>query len=80
MPAREGTLRVLRAAVASGVRRVVMTSSCAAATPPTRDDIVVDETVWTDPDQARLTAYRRSKTVAERTAWEYIGAPTDRSS
>ena len=72
VPAREGTLRVLRAAVAAGVQRVVMTSSCAAATPPTRDDIVVDETVWTDPDQAGLTAYRRSKTVAERAAWDYI--------
>ena len=72
VPAREGTLRVLRAAVAAGVQRVVMTSSCAAATPPTRDDIVVDETVWTDPDQSGLTAYRRSKTVAERAAWDYI--------
>jgi dihydroflavonol-4-reductase len=28
--------------------------------------------VWTDPDQAGLTAYRRSKTVAERAAWDYI--------
>ena len=28
--------------------------------------------MWTDPDQAGLTAYRRSKTVAERAAWDYI--------
>lgn len=34
VPARDGALRVLRAATDAGVRRVVMTSACAAATPP----------------------------------------------
>lgn len=68
----DGTLRVLSAADRAGVRRVVMTSSCAAATPVgSQLSGTVDETCWTDPDEPGLTAYRRSKTIAERAAWDY---------
>lgn len=69
-PAREGTLRVLRAAKQAGARRAVLTSSIAAivyghgSAPFTEDD-------WTDPDGPRTTAYYRSKTLAERAAWEF---------
>ena len=72
VPAREGTLRVLRASLASGVRRVIVTSSVAAirnpggaarSRPPTEDD-------WTDPENPALNPYERSKTIAERAAWE----------
>ncbi|MBW4041989.1 MAG: NAD-dependent epimerase/dehydratase family protein [Acidobacteria bacterium] len=72
VPAREGTLHVLRAAVASGVPRVVLTSSFAAVgyTPkPVRD---YDETDWTDPATPGLPAYPRSKAVAERAAWDLV--------
>ncbi|GAA5186953.1 aldehyde reductase [Rugosimonospora acidiphila] len=72
-PARDGTLRVLRAATRAGVRRVVMTSSTAAATPRLASG-VSDETVWTDPDDPNLTAYRRSKVLAERAAWDFMDA------
>ncbi|MDB5847375.1 MAG: epimerase [Rhodoferax sp.] len=73
VPAREGTLRVLRAACRAGVRRVVMTSACAAASPALySDDGVTDETLWTDPDDPRLTSYRRSKTQAELAAWQFM--------
>lgn len=72
-PAREGTLNVLRAATAAGVRRVVMTSAANASSPSSyTEDGVTDETLWTNPDQPGLTAYRRSKTVAERTAWDFM--------
>ncbi|MFA4083829.1 NAD-dependent epimerase/dehydratase family protein [Mycobacteroides salmoniphilum] len=72
-PAREGTLNVLRAATAAGVRRVVMTSAANAASPSSyTEDGVTDETLWTNPDQPGLPAYRRSKTVAERTAWDFM--------
>lgn len=72
VPAREGTLRVLRAARDAGVRRVVVTSSFAAigygqaprAAP-------FDERDWTRLD-ARLSAYVRSKTLAEQAAWEFV--------
>jgi dihydroflavonol-4-reductase len=70
--AREGTLRVLAAAVDAGVRRVVLTSSTAACTPAKPLKRAIDENDWTDPDQPGLAAYRRSKTLAERAAWEFM--------
>jgi nucleoside-diphosphate-sugar epimerase len=72
VPAREGTLRVLRAAHGAGVRRVVLTSSFAAvgySPKPIRD---YREEDWTDPDTPGLPPYPRSKAIAERAAWDYI--------
>ena len=78
--AREGALRVLGAAVRAGVRRVVMTSSTAASAPRLDGpDSLNDETVWTDPNAPQLSAYRQSKTLAERAAWDFMaqaGGPT----
>jgi nucleoside-diphosphate-sugar epimerase len=68
----DGTLRVLRAAAAAGVGRVVMTSSTAACTPAKPLDRAIDERDWTDPDQPGLAAYRRSKVLAERAAWDFM--------
>jgi nucleoside-diphosphate-sugar epimerase len=72
-PAREGALRVLRAAAKAGVKRVVMTSSCGAAT-PTRMGVntVSDETTWSDPVAQKDDHYRLSKTLAEKAAWEFM--------
>lgn len=69
--AREGTLRVLRAATKAGVKRVVMTSAAAAARPPFGSDRVSDETVWTDTTDRKFDAYRLSKVLAERAAWDF---------
>jgi dihydroflavonol-4-reductase len=70
VPAQDGTVRVLRAAIRAGVRRVVLTSSTAAATPPQgRQGSDHDETVWTDLEAGRIDAYRRSKVISERAAW-----------
>jgi len=72
--ARDGTIRILAAAERAGVRRVVVTSSCAAATPhATQLTGTVDETCWTDADEPGLAVYRRSKVLAERAAWDYVG-------
>jgi nucleoside-diphosphate-sugar epimerase len=71
-PARDGTLRVLRAAVKAGVKRVVMTSSLAAAFPPKGKKDVNDESVWTDLKDETINPYRQSKVIAERAAWEFI--------
>jgi nucleoside-diphosphate-sugar epimerase len=73
-PARGGTLRILRAATKAGVKRVVMTSAAAAARPPRGSNIVSDETVWADPSDRRFDAYRRSKLLAERAAWDFMAA------
>jgi nucleoside-diphosphate-sugar epimerase len=73
VPAREGALRVLRAARRAGVRRVVLTSSFAAVgygyKPQTAP---FDETNWTHLDAKGLAPYPKSKTLAERAAWEFI--------
>ncbi len=72
-PARDGTLRVLRAAGRAGVRRVVMTSAANAASPASYTaDGVTDETLWTDPDDPSLPPYRASKAAAERAAWDFV--------
>jgi nucleoside-diphosphate-sugar epimerase len=71
-PARDGTLRVLRAAVAAGVGRVVMTSAAATARAPRGSDVVSDETVWADPKDPQFDGYRRSKILAERAAWDFM--------
>jgi nucleoside-diphosphate-sugar epimerase len=70
--ARDGALRVLKAAVAAGVPRVVMTSSTAACTPARPLAQAIDESDWADPDQPDLATYRRSKVLAERAAWDFM--------
>ena len=73
VPAREGALRVLRAARDAGVKRVVLTSSFAAVGyGRPRDDGRLDETSWTNPDAPGIGAYVKSKTIAERAAWDFI--------
>jgi nucleoside-diphosphate-sugar epimerase len=75
IPAREGTLRVLRASLAAGVQRVVVTSSVAAVRNfrGPLPDRPLNEEDWTDPTQTQLTPYTRSKTIAERAAWDFMG-------
>jgi nucleoside-diphosphate-sugar epimerase len=80
VPAREGTLRALRAARDAGARRVVLTSSFAAVGYSPKPSADYTEADWTDPDTPGLPAYPRSKTVAERAAWDFIereGGDTD---
>lgn len=78
VPARDGTLRVLRAALAAGVRRVVLTSSFAAVGYSPKPVPDFDENDWTDPDTPGLPPYPRSKTIAERAAWDLMnGADTE---
>jgi nucleoside-diphosphate-sugar epimerase len=75
VPARDGALRVLRAARDAGVKRVVLTSSFAAiGYGHKQQNAPFDETSWTDLHGDDLTAYVKSKTVAERAAWDFIAA------
>ena len=74
-PAREGALRVLRAARAAGVERVILTSSCAAIANGCRGELPPQftEADWTDPTFAEdCRPYHQSKTLAERAAWDYV--------
>jgi len=73
VPARDGTLRVLRAALAAGVTRVVLTSSLAAVLYGVdRTGRVFTEADWSNPSDRRIGAYERSKTIAERAAWDFM--------
>jgi nucleoside-diphosphate-sugar epimerase len=75
VPAREGALRVLRAARDAGVKRVVMTSSFAAIGYGHKPQSVpFDETTWTNIDGEGVSAYAKSKTIAERAAWDFVAA------
>ena len=73
IPARDGAVRVLRAARDAGVKRVVLTSSFAAigyGHPP--QTAPFDETSWTDPQGADVLPYVKSKALAERAAWDFV--------
>jgi dihydroflavonol-4-reductase len=73
VPARDGTLRVLKAARDANVRRVVMTSSCGAVYyghPPRTEPF--DESSWSNPDGGDMSAYVKSKLIAERAAWSFM--------
>jgi nucleoside-diphosphate-sugar epimerase len=73
VPAREGALRLLRAARDASVKRVVLTSSFAAIGYGHKAQTApFNETDWTDPNGEGLTAYVKSKTLAERAAWDFI--------
>lgn len=73
IPAREGALRALRAARDAGVKRVVLTSSYAAIGYGQPEQAKpFDETNWTNPDGDDVRAYVKSKTLAERAAWDFI--------
>jgi nucleoside-diphosphate-sugar epimerase len=73
VPAREGALRVLRAAREAGVKRVVQTSSFAAIGYGHGDTgKTYDENDWTDVDGPGVSAYAKSKTLAEQAAWDFV--------
>ncbi len=75
IPARDGALRVLRAARDAGVKRVVMTSSGAAIQyGHGRGDRTFTEGDWTNIDGPDVSAYNKSKTIAERAARDWIAA------
>ena len=71
MPARQGTLRVLRHARDAGCAKVVLTSSFAAVGYSPKSNDQWSEKDWTDPNDSN-TAYIRSKAIAEQAAWDFV--------
>ena len=73
-PAIEGTMRVLKAAIANRVPRFVQTSSSVAIMyghPHSRTAPFIEDD-WTDVDSPGVTTYAKSKTLAERAARDFI--------
>jgi len=72
-PAVDGALRVLKAARNAGVKRIVMTSNFGAVGYSHKDpNTIITEKEWTDPNEKGLTAYNKSKVLAERAAWGFM--------
>ena len=73
VPAREGALRALRVSRDAKVKRVVLTSSFAAIGYGHKPQAApFDEKSWTDPEGVEVLPYVKSKTLAERAAWDFI--------
>jgi len=73
IPARDGALRVLKAARDGGVKRVVLTSSFASIGYGQKSkNKPYNEENWTDPNGDDVRAYVKSKTIAEKAAWDFI--------
>jgi dihydroflavonol-4-reductase len=71
-PAVDGTLRALKAAKKAGVKRVVLTSSTVAMHGGQAGLIKINQDSWTNLNAKNVTAYFKSKTLAEKSAWEFI--------
>jgi len=75
VPARDGALRVIRAGLGAGVKRIVLTSSAIAVAnsgrPPSSGDSFTEKD-WSDPANPNLSPYGRSKTIAELSAWGLV--------
>ena len=76
IPAKEGTLRALKAAKKAGIKRIVVTSSVAAVNSHMMSG-TSDHTTWTDINSKYVTPYQKSKTIAERAAWDFINNQDD---
>lgn len=78
-PAVDGTLRAMRAAKEAGIKRVILTSSCAAIYKQSGKPKMTpsDETYWTSPDDPSVGAYEASKTLAEKAAWDFVAENPD---
>ena len=76
-PAVDGTMRALRAAKKAGVKRVVLTSSMVSMLGDSAQSMDVTPETWTNVDAKNTSAYSKSKTLAEKEAWDFIHAQTD---
>ena len=71
-PAVEGTSRVLKFAKKFGVKRVVITSSVVAMLGDANASIDINSKSWTNINAKNVSAYVKSKTMAEKLAWDFV--------
>ena len=71
-PAVAGVQRAMKFAKKHNVKKVVLTSSVAAIFETIESKSYYDESDWSDPDSPAISHYAKSKTLAEKTAWEFV--------
>jgi dihydroflavonol-4-reductase len=71
-PAVAGVKRAMKFAKKHNVKKVVLTSSVAAIFETLESKSYYDESDWSDPDNPAISHYAKSKTLAEKTAWEFV--------
>ena len=71
-PAVAGVKRAFKFAKKHNVKKVVLTSSVAAIFDTLEEKTYYDETDWSDPDNPSISHYAKSKTLAERAAWDFV--------
>lgn len=76
-PALEGTERALKAAKKAGVKRVVLTSSMVTMFGDANKSLNINQDTWTNEYAKNVTAYVKSKTLAEKSAWDFINKQDD---
>jgi dihydroflavonol-4-reductase len=68
----EGTMRALKSAKKAGIKRVVLTSSMVSMLDNANKSIDIDFNSWTNVKAKNVSAYAKSKTLAEKSAWDFI--------
>ena len=71
-PAVAGVKRAMKFAKKHNLKKVVLTSSVAAIFETMETKSYFDETDWSDPDNPAISHYSKSKTLAEKAAWDYV--------
>ena len=71
-PAVAGVKRAMKFAKKHNVKKVVLTSSVAAIFETIESKSYYDESDWSDPQNPTISHYSKSKTLAEKAAWEFV--------
>ena len=72
-PALTGTQRILKLSAANPqIKKIIITSSFAAVGDTFNGQTVFNETDWSDPNNNKISAYNKSKTLAEKSAWDFM--------
>ena len=73
-PAVSGVKRALKFAKKHKIKKVILTSSVAAIFHGIELKEYYDESDWSDPENPSIDHYSKSKTLAEKAAWDFIEA------
>ena len=72
-PALTGTQRILElSATNPQIKKIIITSSFAAVGDTFNGQTVFNESDWSDPNNNKISAYNKSKTLAEKSAWDFM--------